>query len=178
MIQNPGLPLGAQVPDFTLPDFFGKPFRMSEALARGPLIVVLFRGGWCPYCNTYLRRAQEEMAGKAAELGAGMVAISSDAPGVAADVVDKQALAFPVLSDPPGDVLGLFNAANALSPEEYAEEKKWHDIEAYSLNQSHVIAVPGVLVLGRDAKVAFCELNLDLSKRPDPQAVLKAVRGL
>lgn len=175
MIKNPGLPIGAQVPDFTLLDYFKKSFSLKEARAKGPLIVVLFRGGWCPYCSTYLRRVQAEMVEKANGLGAGIVAISSDAAGVPGDEVDKEALSFPILSDTEGKVLGLFNAANKLTQEEYIEEKKWHDLEAFSLNKLHLIAVPGVVVLDRMGKVVFCELNLDLSKRPDPIAVLKAV---
>jgi peroxiredoxin len=36
------LAVGAAAPDFTLPDHQGKPFRLTEALARRDFIVVAF----------------------------------------------------------------------------------------------------------------------------------------
>lgn len=177
MILKTGLAPGSFAPDFTLNDFYRKPWRLREAQRKGPVVIVFFRGGWCPYCSAYLRRVQGELAEKVAALGGSIVAISSDSPGIPSEEVDKKALSFPVLSDPDGKVLDLFNAANHLSPSEYAAEKQWHDIEAYSLNKLHIIAVPGVTVLDQDGKVIFNELNLDLQKRPEPAAVLRVLKG-
>jgi peroxiredoxin len=34
------------VDDFELPDQDGKPWRLGEALGRGPLLLIFFRGDW------------------------------------------------------------------------------------------------------------------------------------
>ncbi len=170
-----GLPLGSKVPDFTLPDFNRQPYHLADALAKGPVVLVFFRGGWCPYCSAYLRRVQAELTKQVTALGGSIAAISSDSPGIPAEEVDKEALGFPVLSDPEGRVLATLNAANPLSPEEYAAEKQWHDLEAFSRNRLHIIAVPGVTAINRHGVVVFNELNLDLRLRPEPSAVLAAL---
>lgn len=36
----------ATAPDFTLPDPGGKPVALSDALARGPVLLVFYRGHW------------------------------------------------------------------------------------------------------------------------------------
>ena len=44
--QQPGLGLGDAAPPFRLPDQDGKTVDSAELLARGPLVLTLFRGHW------------------------------------------------------------------------------------------------------------------------------------
>jgi hypothetical protein len=37
---------GDQAPDFTLPSTSGEQFHLSEMLARGPVVLIFFRGSW------------------------------------------------------------------------------------------------------------------------------------
>ena len=53
--------VGETAPDFTLPNANGKPVSLDEALARGPVVVVFYRGTWCPFCNTQLRALQQNL---------------------------------------------------------------------------------------------------------------------
>lgn len=38
--------VGDRAPEFTLPDPSGKPVRLAELLARGPVVLSFFRGRW------------------------------------------------------------------------------------------------------------------------------------
>ena len=38
--------VGQRAPDFTLPDHAGKDVRLSELLARGPVVLSFYRGRW------------------------------------------------------------------------------------------------------------------------------------
>src|SRR5229473_6081046 len=42
------LQAGATAPRFELPDQDGKLIRSADLLAQGPLIVIFYRGRWCP----------------------------------------------------------------------------------------------------------------------------------
>src|SRR5262245_18107982 len=44
------LPVGAQGPQFEHTDSNGSFVRSTDVLSRGPLVVLYFRGRWCPYC--------------------------------------------------------------------------------------------------------------------------------
>ena len=37
---------GAKAPDFTLPNAIGRQVRFAEVLAKGPVVVTFYRGGW------------------------------------------------------------------------------------------------------------------------------------
>ncbi len=52
---------GAEAPEFILPTADGAPLRLYDQLKSGPVVLVFFRGGWCPFCETYLRGLQREL---------------------------------------------------------------------------------------------------------------------
>ena len=53
--------VGDTAPGFTLPDATGDDVHLADLLARGPVVLTFYRGGWCPYCNLELRAYQREL---------------------------------------------------------------------------------------------------------------------
>src|SRR5262249_23720814 len=70
---------GEQTPAFRLRDGYGGAFSSREALCRGPMVLVFYRGRWCPYCNIDLR-AIEAASHDIRSLGASLVAVSQQTP--------------------------------------------------------------------------------------------------
>ena len=66
---------GEQAPTFQLRDGYGWAFSSREALRRGPIVLVFYRGRWCPYCNIDLR-AIEAASHDIRSLGASLVVVS------------------------------------------------------------------------------------------------------
>ena len=44
--------VGAVLSDADLLDRFGAPATLHDAIGDRPAVVVLYRGAWCPYCNS------------------------------------------------------------------------------------------------------------------------------
>src|SRR6266851_4491803 len=73
-VAEEGLRVGDHLPDFALQDGSGRLWTSGELLDRGPLVLALFRGDWCPYCE--LTMAALEQARPAIEaLGATAVGV-------------------------------------------------------------------------------------------------------
>lgn len=45
-VEERALAIGERAPDFTLPRAGGGSLRLSQALARGPVVLVFYRGQW------------------------------------------------------------------------------------------------------------------------------------
>ena len=56
-----GLPVGAEVSMFTAKDQFGNNYKLSEALEKGPVVLLFYRGQWCPVCNKHLSQLQDSL---------------------------------------------------------------------------------------------------------------------
>jgi thioredoxin-dependent peroxiredoxin len=98
---------GALAPDFELPDQHGKPVRLSSLLAEGPVVLFFYPAAFTPGCtdeSCHFRNLATEFA----ELGAGIVGISSDDSDTQAAFADKHGFDYPLLSDADGEVAESF----------------------------------------------------------------------
>src|SRR5664279_4104258 len=68
---------GDKMPDFVLPDGNGELVFSGDLLAKGVLVVVFFRGGWCPFCTPTLT-AWNEVIDDIVAAGGRMVALNLD----------------------------------------------------------------------------------------------------
>ncbi|MCG7545201.1 AhpC/TSA family protein [Pseudoalteromonas sp. MM17-2] len=75
---SPLLP-GLSVPDVTLKDTQGQPVALKKLLANKPTVLVVYRGGWCPYCSKQLKNIQN-IEQQIAEVGLQIIAVSPDSP--------------------------------------------------------------------------------------------------
>src|SRR5438105_1829318 len=90
--------VGDAAPDFELPDARGGSVTLAGLRSDGPVVLVFYRGAWCPYCNLQLRAFQAALADIHAA-GAALVAISPQTPDNSLTLAEQAKLAFPVLSD-------------------------------------------------------------------------------
>jgi hypothetical protein len=58
---DPGIKLGEKAPDFVLNNALGKPVSLKDKLKQGPVVLVFYRGAWCPFCNMHLHVLQESL---------------------------------------------------------------------------------------------------------------------
>src|SRR5207248_6840362 len=99
--------VGERAPDFTLHDQLGRQVSLAGELAQGPVVLIFYRGEWCPYCNMMLR-TYGLRAADFSERGARLVAVSPQTPDNSLTMAEKHSLEFPVLSDEGGDVIRAY----------------------------------------------------------------------
>lgn len=118
--QNPGLPLGAPAPDFTLLNAAGQPVRLSDLLSHGRHVLLVFYPlDWSPACSDQLSLYQLELA-EFERHHTQVVGISVDSLYSHGAWAAVRGLTFPLLSDfsPKGEVAQryqVFRAADGFS---------------------------------------------------------------
>lgn len=50
-----GVPVGQKAPVAVVHDADGNEVALSALIAKGPVLLVFYRGGWCPFCNFQIR---------------------------------------------------------------------------------------------------------------------------
>jgi peroxiredoxin len=170
---------GDKVKPFTLPNAKGVPTGLDQLLADGPVVIVFYRGGWCPYCNLILRTYEQELLPELKKHGVGLVAISPQTPDGSLSTAEVEKLTFTVLSDAGNAVARSLGITHTLS-ENVRETLLTFDNDLGKVNGTGEweLPHPTVLVVDRDGTVVFADVRPDYTTRTDPAAVLAAVRSL
>jgi peroxiredoxin len=97
-IESLALKTGDTMPDFELLNQHGKRRRLSGYLAKSPVVLNIYRGGWCPYCNMEMKALHDVLPEIQAH-GAQLVAMTPETPDKAMLTAESNAIAIDILSD-------------------------------------------------------------------------------
>ena len=104
---------GDVVPDFTLPDQTGAPRKLSDFLAKGPVVLFFYPAAMTYGCTKESCHFRD-MAGEFAAVGAQPVGISADTVDKQKQFDEKESLGLPLLSDPDRVVAAQFGVKRGL----------------------------------------------------------------
>jgi peroxiredoxin len=170
--------VGERAPDFTLSDQLGREVSLASELEHGPVVLILYRGEWCPYCNMMLR-TYGLRAGDFSERGARLVAVSPQTPDNSLTMAEKHRLEFPVLSDEGGGVIGTYG----LKYEVEGQSRELHvaagnDVARFNGEGGWILPAPAVFVIDRQGIVRLASVNGDYTQRVEPDEALAALDSL
>jgi peroxiredoxin len=177
-ITQRALKAGDRAPDFRLPDARGGYIRLKDLLATGPVVLSFYRGGWCPYCNLELRALQRALP-EITRLGATLVAVSPLTPDESLSTAEKNALAFPVLSDAGSATAKASGIAYDLAEELRPVYTRFgHAFPDKNGDESWVLPIPATYVIGTDGTIAMAFVDVDYRNRLEPAEILAALQSL
>ena len=170
--------VGEPAPDFTLSDQDGNAVTLSEQLARGPVVLTFFRGGWCPFCTIALR-ALNNVAASFRRSGACLIGISPQAPQGIRNLSESHALNFPLLSDHANAVARSYGLVWRLDAEtQDIYRRLGHDIPRINGAPGWELPNPAGYVISRDGVIRHAIVDPRVTHRLEPAEALSAVRAL
>jgi peroxiredoxin len=175
----PGLPIGAKAPDAELMTPAGEIVRLSSLMGEQPVIIVFYRGGWCPICTRTLAAWQDKI-GDMQAAGARLIAITPENPSHAGETITNWSLDFTVLSDPQHDAARAFNVLFTVDPKTRDKYREMLDLELEEWNASGTweLPAPATLIIDRDGIIRYIHADWDYRQRADPDEVLAALNAL
>jgi len=109
--------IGEKIPNLTLKSVDDLDVNLVELIGNKKTVLVFYRGGWCPYCNTHLS-ALGEAEKELLDMGYQIIAISPDSPKKLKVSDDKNKLNYLLLSDSKGELCKAMGIAFQ-APENY-----------------------------------------------------------
>ena len=169
-----GLNAGDRPADFTVLTHKGEDVSLNELTkSSAPLLVVFYRGGWCPYCNVQIRQLSEAWP-EFKKRGVTPVLISVDKPDASAMAKATYEIPFPVLSDPELKAHEAFDVVVEID-DATAEKYKTYGIvlEDWSGKDHHKIAAPGIFLLDASGTIKWAHVSMDYKTRPSVTQLLE-----
>jgi len=171
------LGVGARAPGATLRTIDGQPFDLAEAYHNGPVMLIFYRGGWCPYCNRHLQELRHAEA-PLREMGVRLLAVSPDQPSKLQESRVENEVSYELLSDSTMKLSRAFGLAFRVDDDTI---ERYHgfgiDLEAAS-GQSHFqLPVPAVYLIDRQGVIRFAHFDPDYKVRLSADDVVTAARS-
>lgn len=173
-----GLPTGQTAPDVRMARENGNPVMLNDLMGQQPIVLIFYRGSWCPYCNKSLQQWQGAFS-DIAGLGAVPVGITPEGPDGMNKTTEQDGVKFLVLSDFEGDAARKFNIAFDV-PEEVKTKYKGYGIDLAARNWSKTwqLPHPAVFVIGKDKTIRYASVNEDYTVRTDPAEVIQVLKDM
>jgi len=174
-----GLQEGEAAKDFTLNNAEGEPISLFEQLAKGPVVLNFYRGGWCPFCNLQLR-AYQDILPEIEELGAQLIALSPQSPEHTLSQKEIEELRFQVLSDTNGQAAELYDVLFEL-PLRLQEVMTHHlnmDVAEYNRTDRWILPIPSTFIIDRSRTIRSAYVNPDFMQRLEPRELLERLSKL
>lgn len=170
-----GIPVGEHAPSALVEDADGHPVELEDLWHEGRILLVFYRGGWCPYCNFQVRSLTEAYD-QFRSRGVRPVMVSVDRIEESAKTQRGWDTPFPVLSDPD---LKLHEAFSVIQDIDDTENERLTgfgiDIEAASGRSHHKIAIPSIFLIDTDGTVRWAHADRRYKVRPSNAQLLEAI---
>ena len=173
-----GVAVGAVAPDASFLRLDGTAVKVSELTAARPLLLVFYRGGWCPFCNAQVHEFSTGYP-RLQELGVDVAFASVDRPDAGAVTKASWEVPFPLLGDPEATAHEAFHVVNALDQAGYDRLIGFGlDVEQWSGQKHHKIAVPAIFLLDTDRTVLWAHAAHDYKVRPTLDVLVPALQAV
>jgi peroxiredoxin len=175
--QANGLKVGHKAPVFSAMDADSNVFQLKEALQNGPVVIIFYRGFWCPVCNKHLGSLQDSLR-LIENTGAKVIAISPEKPEYLDVMAEKTGAQFTLLYDEEYRIAKAYDVAYKPTRSQLftynvvlgGKLKKTHS------DASQQLPIPATFIVNRDGIIVWRQFNRDYKKRASVKDIVDALK--
>lgn len=164
--------IGEKIPNIILKSAENADVPLTDLLKKKKSVLVFYRGGWCPYCNTHLQALAEAEKQIFAE-GFQIIAISPDAPANLKITEEKDKVKYTLLSDSKGELIKAIGIAFE-APENY---KSVINVHSNGVN-TNFLPVPSVFVVNTENEILFEYISPNFKHRISAELLVSVLKNL
>lgn len=173
-----GLQVGAMAPKFSAMDADSNTFYLDSALKKGPVVLIFYRGYWCPVCNKHLGQLQDSLS-LIRKTGARVIAISPEKPEYLHKMAKKTGARFTLLYD---DGYKIANAFDVTFKPTKAELFTYNVVLGAKLKKTHSdksqrLPIPATFIISQKGVIIWRQFDPDYHNRSSVKDIIKALHA-
>jgi peroxiredoxin len=169
--------VGDTAPEFNLVNAIGKYISLYEQLEKGPVVLVWYRGGWCPYCNLQLQHIQMNLP-EIQQAGGQVIAISPELPDKTMTTKERHMLEFQVLSDTNNKVADRYKLAYTVPDYVVDHYDLSSKLNAHNGDDENRLPLAVTYVIAKSGVVEYAFLDADYKSRATPEEIITVLNSL
>lgn len=170
-----GLFINSKAADFKAVDQDGKEVNIKDLRKKGPVVIMFYRGYWCPFCSKALKRFQDSLS-YITDKGATVIAVTPETQTFVDSTVAKTGASFSIISDKDMEISRKYGVVYKVEPKTVGRYKNAGiDLLKQNDQKEAALPVPAVYIINRDGTVSYRFFNEDYKKRPSVAEIAEAV---
>ena len=174
-----GIKVGAKAPLFSAKDQHNNTYLLKKALKKGPVVVLFYRGQWCPVCNKHLSQLQDSLQ-QIYDKGATVVAISPESSEYLKMMAEKTHTSFTLLYDKDYTIEDAFDVT-------FQPEKNIIDLYNSRLNaqldkshsdKSNRLPIPATFIINKKGVIVWRQFNPNYKIRASVKDILDNIPSM
>ena len=171
--QSPeGLFINSKAPDFRAKDQTGMEIHLKDVLKKGKVVLMFYRGQWCPYCNRQLKKIEDSLQliiGK----GATVIAVTPEKPENITKTIEKTSATYSILFDDGLKIMNAYHVAFEVPENTLTQYRNTGiDIEKNNGTNGKYLPVPAVYIINKESTIIYRFFEPNYKKRPTVQEIL------
>jgi peroxiredoxin len=161
--------VGDIAPNFEGKDQFGQAFELSRVLKNNPVVLMFYRGHWCPYCNKQLSQLEDSI-NFITDKGGIVVAVTPEQPEGIDKTMKKTGASFLILHDKNLEIMKKYGVDFRLEDDLM---KKYLKMGMTNGANGANLPVPATYIINSDQKILYSFYDPDYKKRATVKKILE-----
>lgn len=167
------LKVGETAINFKGTDQFGNEFELAKTLEKGPVVLLFYRGHWCPYCNKQLSQMEDSLD-FITDKGGIVVAVTPEKPEYIDQTIEKTNASFLILHDKDLNIMNKYGVGFELSDiivDKYLSRGR--DLDIINGNNGANLPVPATYIISQENEILYVFYDVDYRKRATVGKILE-----
>jgi len=172
-IDNNFLKIGENAPKIVGVDQFNLEIDSDKILKDKKILVLFYRGNWCPYCKKHLASLQENLD-KFTEKGVQVIVVTPEKVAKVKETAKKWKSTFSIIHDSENKIMNDYKVAFDVNKENIPNYFEFilKRVREYNEEDNNVLPVPATYLIDKNDKISYVHYNPDYSKRSDFTKIL------
>lgn len=175
-INSEHLQVGEQAPRIKATDQNGKAIDSREILENEKILLVFYRGNWCPYCKKHLGELEKNLAALQ-EKGVFVLVVTPESEEKTRETQEKFKTSFSIVHDSGNRIMKDYKVAFEVNetnvPNYY--DKITELVNEYNSESEKMLPVPATYLIGTDGNIEYVQYDPDYKNRSDIAEIVNSL---
>ena len=169
-----GIKVGMDAPNIIASSVKGEIISSNDILKEKEIVVIFYRGEWCPICNRYLSNLSDSLSYIISK-NAQVLVIGPENFENAQKTGEKAEAEFTLIPDTSMQILKDFDVLFYVTKKYQGKIKTFlfTDIAKNNNQDEAQLPVPATYIIGKDGKIKWRHFDYDYSKRASVKSIIK-----
>ena len=169
-----GLFINSKAPDFKATDQYGKEIRLKDVLKDSLVVLIFYRGQWCPYCNRQLKKLEDSLQ-LIKDKRAKLIAVTPEKTEYISKTIEKTKASYSLLYDKEMKIMKAYAVAFEVDDRTVSRYKN-ADIDLATANGQKdkvYLPVPAIYIINKESTIIYRFFDADYKKQPAVREILE-----